>query len=72
MSYPFDIDVSKVKFKKKTMPLIEFITDYYPITNCNPIGQRPPVYLAIGIQSLLRFVNLFCWVLISDRLLWFV
>ena len=48
MSYPFDIDVSKVKFKKKTMPLIEFITDYYPITNCNPIGQRPPVYLAIG------------------------
>ncbi len=31
-------------FEKITMQLIKFITDYYPVTDCNPIGQRPPIH----------------------------
>lgn len=71
MSYPFDVapikasDLAKVKFDKKTMSVIDFLTNYYPITNCNPIGQRPPIYFAIDniksveiVQSILLGIDI--------------
>lgn len=43
MSYPFDIDMNKIKFCKKRMTLQNFLIDYLSITDCDPMGQRPPI-----------------------------
>jgi hypothetical protein len=75
MSAPFNIDTTKVVWNKyepknKDGSLIpvnirHFITVLYPITDCNPVGQRPAVYLNVAneknveiIQSILLGVDI--------------
>ena len=68
MSHPFNehnFDFSKIKFRKETMTVAEFLANVLPITDCNPIGQRPPVHLDINnaksiaiITSILRNIDL--------------
>lgn len=43
MSYPFNIDMDKIKFCKERMPLKDFLLKYLSETDCNPIGQRPNI-----------------------------
>ena len=45
MSYPF-APKEKINFSREMMTIEEFILNYQPITDCNPIGQRPAVYLS--------------------------
>ena len=61
MSAPFNIDTTKVVWNKyepknKDGSLIpvnirHFITVLYPITDCNPVGQRPAVYLNVANEK---------------------
>lgn len=43
MSYPFKIDMNKIKFCKERMALKEFLLKYLSETDCNPLGQRPNI-----------------------------
>ena len=43
MSYPFEVDMTKIKFCKQRMSLQKFLIDYLSITDCDPMGQRPPI-----------------------------
>lgn len=36
---------SKISFTKSTMTIEEFLMNILPITDCNPIGQRPAVHM---------------------------
>ena len=86
MAYPFNIDTSKVDWNKYEpkdkdgSPIIVNIRHFYnviePITDCNPIGQRPAVYLNIDniknveiIQSIILGIDItqITLVKISDK-----
>lgn len=48
MSFPFEGMVRAPSFEIKSITILEFITDWYPITDCSPVGQRLPVYSEPG------------------------
>jgi len=45
MSVPF-LSQKEIDFSKVTMTITEFLADYLPLTDCNPIGQRPAVHVS--------------------------
>lgn len=62
MSHPFNeytFDFSEIKFRKDTMTIKEFLGNILPITDCNPIGQRPPVHLDVNnVKSIAIIVSI--------------
>ena len=67
MSYPFNPKITEVDFteyapKNKDGSLIDvnikhFITILYPITDCNPVGQRPPVYINFNNEKNVEIIE---------------
>ena len=51
MSFPFEGMVRAPSFETKSISILEFVTDWYPITDCSPVGQRLPVYTQPGNQK---------------------
>ena len=47
MSFPFENSEqrTRVKYDITTMTIAEFMLNILPITDCNPIGQRPGIFL---------------------------
>jgi len=43
--------IEKPSFKRKTMTIQDFLIDLYPSVDCNPIGQRPPIYGENAVQN---------------------
>ena len=67
MSYPFNPKITEVNFteytpKKTDGSLIDvnikhFITILYPITDCNPVGHRPPVYINFNNEKNVEIIE---------------
>lgn len=55
MSYPFDAKL--VKYNKQNMTVREFHSNLLTITDCNPIGQRPAIFISKNNKKSVQIIE---------------